>query len=82
MPVCVGVLGAEDGADLVDALHIGRDGHLLAELGRLRQEDRPSKIVNFEDAGTGFRGSTLELGGYVTFSSVQLRLSRTNCGSP
>jgi hypothetical protein len=75
MPVRVGVFGAEDGPDLVDALHVGRDGHLLAELGRLRQEDGPTKVVDLEDTGARFGSATLKLGGCVNFSFGQLRLT-------
>ena len=38
MSVGVGVLRTEDGADLVDTLEVGSDGHLLGKLRRLSKE--------------------------------------------
>ncbi len=53
-------LGAEDRADLVDALE---DAHhlLLVELRALRQEGRATEVVDLEDVGPGLGGGLHEL---------------------
>mgnify|MGYP007054560256 CR=1 FL=1 len=61
--VGVGVLGAEDGADLVDAAEVRRDGHLLGQLGALGEEGGAAEVVDLEDAGAGLGGGALQLGG-------------------
>ena len=60
VPVGVGVLSPEDGANLIHPLHVGGDGHLLGQLRRLRQEGWTAEVVNFEDGGTGLCGSGLK----------------------
>ena len=60
VPVGVGVLSPEDGANLIHPLHIGGDGHLLGQLRRLRQEGWTTEVVNLEDGGTRLRGSGLK----------------------
>ena len=60
VPVGVGVLGPEDGADFVHPLHIGGDGHLLGQLGRLGQEGRSAEVVDLEHGGTGLSSSGLK----------------------
>lgn len=60
--VRVGVLGAEDGADLEDAAKVGRDGHLLGQLGALGEKGVAAKVVDLEDGGAALGGGGLELG--------------------
>ena len=62
VPVGVGILSPEDGANFVDALHISGDGHLLSQLRGLCQERWPAEVVDFEDGGTRLGGSGLEFG--------------------
>ena len=63
VPMSVGVLGPEDGTNLVHPLHISGDGHLFSQLGRLGQEGWATEVVDLENGGTGLGGSGLELGG-------------------
>ena len=60
VPVSVGLLGPEDGANLVHLLHIGGDGHLLSQLRGLSQERRATEVVDLEDGRTGLSGSGLK----------------------
>ena len=60
VPVGVGVLSPEDGANLVHPLHVGGDGHLLGQLRRLRQEGWTAEVVNLEDGGARLCGSGLK----------------------
>ena len=60
VPVGVGVLSPEDGADFVHPLHICGDGHLLCQLRRLRQEGGAAEVVDLEHGGTGLGGSGLK----------------------
>ena len=75
----VGVLGTEDGTDLVDTTEIGSNGHLFCQLGRLGQECRATKVVDLEDTGSRFSGSTLQLGS-VDFDETRARLGRYGTG--
>lgn len=58
--VSVGILGSEDGTNLVHLLHIGCNGHLLGQLRRLGQERRAAEVVNLEDGRTGLGSRGLE----------------------
>ena len=63
MPPRVGVLGAEHGADLVDALKVraGRQ-HLLVELRRLREAAVAAKVRQLEDRRAALRRARQKLG--------------------
>ena len=60
VPVGVGVVSPGDGADFVHPLHVGGDGHLLGQLGRLCQESGMAEVVNLEHGGTGLSSSGLK----------------------
>ncbi len=45
MPVSVGVLGTEDGADFVDTLEVSSNCHLLGKLRRLREERLACDVI-------------------------------------
>lgn len=62
VPVGVGVLSPENGANLVHPFHISSDGHLLGQLRGLGQEGWTTEVVNLEHGGTGLSGSGLKLG--------------------
>ena len=51
----VGVLGAEDGRHLKDAIQVGRDRHLLVQLRRLREARRAPEVVGAEHLGPALR---------------------------
>ena len=55
-----GVLSPEDRADFVHPLHISVDGHLLDQLGRLRQEGGTAEVVDLEHGRTGLSSGGLE----------------------
>ena len=58
----VAVLGTEDGADLKDTAEVGRDAHLLGQLGTLCEEGVSAKVVDLEDLSTRLGSSGLQLG--------------------
>jgi len=60
--VGVTVLRTEHRADLEHAAEVGRNGHLLAQLGRLREESGAAEVVDLEHARAGFRRHALQLG--------------------
>ena len=53
----VALLGAEYRPNLEDALEVGRDGHLLVQLRRLREARRLAEIIGTEDVGAALRFS-------------------------
>ena len=55
----VRIFSSKDGANFVNALKIRSNCHLLRELGRLSEERGTSEIVQLENTGARFRGSTL-----------------------
>jgi len=61
MTMGIRVLRPKNRTDLEYALHIGRNGHLLGELRRLREESWVAEIVDFEDCCAGFGSGLLEL---------------------
>lgn len=62
MPVGVGVFSTENGADFKDALHIAAEGHLLVELGGLRETSILLEVLEAEHVCATFRGTSDELG--------------------
>jgi uncharacterized membrane protein YbhN (UPF0104 family) len=54
-------LGAEHRADLENPVNAGRDGHLLVELRRLRQEGAAAEVAELEHLGAGLRRGPHEL---------------------
>lgn len=62
MPVGVGALSPEDGANLVDPFHISGYGRLLGQLRELGQEGWAADVVGPEHGRAGLGGSGSELG--------------------
>ena len=60
VPVSVGLLGPEDGANFVHLLHVSGDSHLLSQLRGLGQERWATEVVDLEDGRTGLSGSGLK----------------------
>ena len=54
-------LGAEHRADLEDPVNAGRDGHLLVELRRLRQEGAAAEVAELEHLGARLRRGAHQL---------------------
>ena len=61
--VGVALLSTEDGAGLKDALEPGSHGHLLVELGALRQVGVAVKVIDLEHLGAALAGRSDQLGG-------------------
>mmetsp|Transcript_11553 Transcript_11553/g.17071 ORF Transcript_11553/g.17071 Transcript_11553/m.17071 type:complete len:362 (-) Transcript_11553:180-1265(-) len=81
----VGVLRAEDGPHLHDALQVRGHPHLLVQLGGLRQAGGLAEVVGAEDAGTAFGLAANQLGGlyleepfFVQGLSVELADGRSD----
>src|SRR5271163_3558227 len=55
----VRIFSSKDGANFVNTLKIRSNCHLLRELGGLSEERGTSEIVQLENTGARFRGSTL-----------------------
>lgn len=59
----VAIFCSENRTNFVHPFEIGGNTHLLWKLGRLCKESWPSEIIDFEDCGSRFRGTTLKLRG-------------------
>ncbi|TFA99250.1 hypothetical protein CCMA1212_008992 [Trichoderma ghanense] len=59
-------------ARVLDATKVGRDGHLLGELGALGQEGLAAKVVDLEHGGTALGGGRLKLGGVDLYKAILL----------
>ena len=70
--VGVGLLGAENGTCLKDALQPGRHRHLLVELRRLRQIRLGVKVLDLKHLGAGLGGGGDQLG-RVDFHELPLQ---------